>query len=707
MNKIKILSLLATFSFITNHNAYANNSTQIKNTISLQKITTTSASQEAQKKLISAIKQQNNESIKMNYQIDKKLIGTNYLLIKKGLWHEAIKRSDSRAMKSFFEMLRFSKIKEKKDSYDELLMYRFLSQKYQSISNIKIENSIKKAQSYSVEIIDDSLQSPAKLLAQYDKNYNCLEQSFFQKKVKTAWHTGKFITPTEENHFLRTFSSILTKEDHSIRLEGLLWSGSSDAAKRILHEVDTHTRIKARDRIDIQSSKTVEELFKKLNKLTQNDYNNQVLLFDALSWCKKNKMHDEIFTLLDIIPTKNRIQNNQWWELLRSEIRDLLKARNAKNYKLAYKIASTHGLSNKKIEYSEAEFLAGFVAFNFLKNYDEAIKHFSNSYHFTKQDFRKARASYWLGVTYEKFDAHSINNKATKTNATKNYQIFSHQAFTKCSGHFTTFYGQLCLKKLNNLESIKNKLVIISEQDIQHTILKPLFKYYYYCLLTGDVNLVKKIAKIITLTSKSKNEVAVLAGIANHLQMPDISIYIGNIALYNMNFLVLEALYPTPNYKHMIFNKLLNLSLIKRESNFEQNAKSVSNANGLMQIIPTTGIDIAKTIGIEYSQKALLNPETNVLLGNTFLKYLNDKFDNSLILTTAAYNSGSGSVSKWIKEIGDIKNEKSLNSKVIWIEQIPFRETRYYVQSIISNMTIYQAILNSNQKLDKIFDELN
>ena len=44
---------------------------------------------------------------------------------------------------------------------------------------------------------------------------------------------------------------------------------------------------------------------------------------------------------------------------------------------------------------------------------------------------------------------------------------------------------------------------------------------------------------------------------------------------------------------------------------------------------------------------------------------------------------------------------------MIWIEQIPFRETRYYVQSIISNMTIYQAILNSNQKLDKIFDELN
>ena len=711
MNKIKILLLLALFAFIINSKAYANNGTQAKNTISSKKITPTSKNKTPQKQIIAPIKQQTTESVLQNYQRDKELIEANYLLTKKGLWQQAIKRSDSKEMKNFFEMLNYSKIKEKKDSYDEFLIYQFLSQKYQSIKNPKIEASVKKAKSYSNESITDYFPSPTKLLTQYSKNHNVLEQSWFQKQVKTAWHTRKFTTSTEENHFLKTFSSILTKEDHNIRLEELLWSGDSTSAQRILHKVDNATRIKARSRIDIQSSINVEELFKKLNKLNQNEYNNQVLLFDALNWCKKRKMHEEIFKLLDIVPTSNRIQNNQWWELLRSEIRELLKTSNAKNYKLAYKIVSTHSLSNKKIEYSEAEFLAGFIAFNFLKNYDEAIKHFSNSYHFTKQDFRQARASYWLGVAYEKFDANSTNNKTTKTNATKNYQTLSHQAFTKCSGHFTTFYGQLCLKKLNNLESIKNKLIHISEQDIQHATSNPLFKYYYYALLTNNTNLTRKIAKIITLTSKSKNEVAVLAGIANHLQMPDISIYIGNIALYNMNFLVLEALYPTPNYKHMKFNKPLNLSVIKRESNFESatinDAGSRGKANGLMQIIPAAGIDIAKTIGIEYNHQALLNPQTNVLFGNTFLKYLNNKFNNSIILTAASYNGGSGSVNKWIREIGDIKNEKNLDSKVIWIEQIPFRETRYYVQSILSNMLIYQAILNSNQKLDRFFEELS
>lgn len=652
-------------------------------------------------------------SVLQNYQQDKELVESNYALTKKGLWKQAIKHSNSQNMKNFFEMLDYSKMKDKKDMYDDFLIYQFLSQKYPSIQNPKIEASVKKARAYSTsESITDYAPSPTKLLSQHSKDPTVIKQPSFQKKVKEAWHTRKFISSTEERHFLGTFASILTKEDHNIRLEELLWSGDATSAQRILHKVDNATKLKAKRRLDIQSSLSVDELFKKLNKFTQTEHSNQILLFDAINWCKQRKMHEEIFKLLELIPLKNRVQNNQWWELLKPEIRELISSNNLTHHKLAYKIASNHSLSNTKIEYVEAEFLAGFIAFNFLKDYETAAKHFSNSQNFAKQDFRQSRAAYWLGASYEKIN-HSSTKHKNKTGE-KNYESLYKHAYSNGSKHFATFYGQLCLHKTGNLNGIKNKLVHVSENDIQHTISNPLFSYYYYGLLTNNTNLVKKIAKILTLTAKSKNEIAVLAGIANHLQMPNISLYIGNIALYNMNFLVLEALYPTPNYKHMKFHKALNLSVIRRESNFESgtinDAGTRGKANGLMQIIPAAGIDIAKTIGVEYDHQALLNPQTNVLFGNTFLNHLNTKFNNSIILTAAAYNGGSGSVNKWIKKIGDIndgKNFNSLESKISWIEQTPFRETRYYMQSIISSMVMYNAILHPEKDLDEFLRNIN
>ena len=663
-----------------------------------------------------------NKNFLRNYQSDEVTINTVYDYAKRGLWSQALKNSNDQSIKNFVEMLRYSAVKGKRESYDEYEIYNFLLSKYPSAIDNNLVSKMHKSKPFGTtnQNLDDYSISASKLIERYKKDYSLKNDVAFQQKVREVWHRKKFSNAADEKVFLENFSYLLSNEDHKIRLEKMLWEGDSISAERVFRRVDVKTRANAKNRLEIQESTTVDELFKRFNRLSKNDINRQVLLFDSIKWCEKHSMQREIFELLEFVPIENRTQNDQWWQLLRPQIRELLLTKNKKNFQLAYKLASSHGVSNKKIEYVDAEFFSGMITNEFLDNQDLAIKHFSNSKQFAQQDFRKSRASYWLGVSYERLDEkHCIlkNNskirqdKKAQQNGKNDFSDLANKNFREASADFVTFYGQLALMKLGNLDILKSKLVNIFQDTALNTMNDPIFKYYYYSLLTHNSNLAKKLAKIITLSSQSKNNIAFIAGVANYLQMPDISTYIGNIALYNKGYLILEAVYPAPNYKYLQNNKSLNLAIIKRESGFECNtindAGSRGKANGLMQIIPAAGFDVARNLGISYNHQALLNPQTNVMFGNHLLNTLVRKWSGSNILAIISYNAGSGSASKWVKKLGDPRlgsTNSDLKKKILWIEQIPFRETRYYLQSVLASMTIYNAILNQNEKVEMVLD---
>ena len=587
----------------------------------------------------------------------------------------------------FERMLRFSQIKGKNDLYHEELIYKFLSAKYPAIKRSINANLIKKT-SFDNDSTSETVISQQFLLNKYKQNPSLINQDYFKKQVREYWHNKTFNNANDERIFLENFARIFTRNDYEIKLEKLLWSGNGNGngntsknLNNILNKVSQNSRLKAKLRIDIQSSENIDELFRKFNKfdnqLNDDDTSKQILLFDTIQWCKKRNLNDEAIKLLEMIPLKDRIENDKWIDLIKPFLRTALANKNIKNYNIAYKIASNHNISTNRIEYVEMEFFSGFIASEFLKKKDLALPHFMNSYKYAKQDFRKARSAYWIA-------------KLQKTQELKN------KYFLMASKEFTTFYGQLALKELNNLDILKKYFIKTSFKDLELLSKHPFFKYYYYSLASKNINLSKKVAKIFILSLKSKNEIALLAQIANYLQMPEISVYIGNIAMYNMNYVILEALYPIVTYKHLKFNKPLNLAIIKRESDFHSslvsNAGSRGNAHGLMQIIPAAGIDIAKEMGETYNHSNLLNPHINIKYGNFWLQHLSKKYNNSEILIAAAYNGGSGSVAKWIRLLGDPR-DKDINT-LDWIEQIPFRETRYYVQAILSSMMIYQAMMN-------------
>ena len=125
-------------------------------------------------------------------------------------------------------------------------------------------------------------------------------------------------------------------------------------------------------------------------------------------------------------------------------------------------------------------------------------------------------------------------------------------------------------------------------------------------------------------------------------------------------------------------------SIIKVESNFEANAVSSQNAQGLMQLMYTTAEEVARKNNIELTEENILEPDINIKLGTIYLSTLLEKYE-CIEVALAAYNAGSGNVDKWI-ENGIIKEDGSD------IENIPFKETNNYVRKIIRDYEIYKKI---------------
>lgn len=133
------------------------------------------------------------------------------------------------------------------------------------------------------------------------------------------------------------------------------------------------------------------------------------------------------------------------------------------------------------------------------------------------------------------------------------------------------------------------------------------------------------------------------------------------------------------------------LGLVRQESRFSASAKSSAGASGLMQLMPRTAQWVARRLGMRgFSTAQLTEVDVNVALGTTYLKYVLDSVDGQPVLAAAAYNAGPGRARKW-------KADRPLEG-AIYIETIPFSETREYVKRVMSNTVYYAALYGGDER---------
>ncbi|TBU96012.1 lytic murein transglycosylase [Stutzerimonas kirkiae] len=134
-------------------------------------------------------------------------------------------------------------------------------------------------------------------------------------------------------------------------------------------------------------------------------------------------------------------------------------------------------------------------------------------------------------------------------------------------------------------------------------------------------------------------------------------------------------------------------AVTRQESAFMVDARSHVGATGLMQLMPATAKETAKRFDIPLaSQQQVLNPATNIQLGAAYLSQIYNQFNGNRVLATAAYNAGPGRVRQWLKDAEHLSFD-------VWVENIPFDETRQYVQNVLTYSVIYGQKLNTPQPL--------
>ncbi len=252
------------------------------------------------------------------------------------------------------------------------------------------------------------------------------------------------------------------------------------------------------------------------------------------------------------------------------------------------------------------------------------------------------------------------------------------------------FYGLLARQRLNM--PLDHKPAISVQDDVAEILVRyPAAKRAKALAQIGRHDLAEK--ELRTLAAHGKSTLtAGLLKLAQDLHLPAVEMRLAHRLGYKGD-VHLDAFYPMPSWEpHRGYrvDRALVYSVIRAESGFDPRAESYVGALGLMQVMPGTAKHIAKRTDLTLdSTDRLLDPETAITFGQAYLQELlnRDGIGDNLMFIAAGYNAGPGRVSQW-RDSFNLDHDP-----MMFLETIPFTETRVYVKKVLANLWNYRARL--------------
>jgi soluble lytic murein transglycosylase-like protein len=259
-----------------------------------------------------------------------------------------------------------------------------------------------------------------------------------------------------------------------------------------------------------------------------------------------------------------------------------------------------------------------------------------------------------------------------------------------------TFYGLIAAKALGRVSNFNWSVPPLKKSHLNFLKQLPKGRRAMALIKADRKDLAEQELQTL-IVGRSKSGQESLLAFAHHYNLPSVLMRLGNAFYQPQGSLYNAALYPLPSWEPkngFRIDRALIFAITRQESRFNNLAQNPSGATGLMQLMPATANYIS---GKEIYHKAegryqLSRPEINLKIGQKYIEELlnHPAVNNDLLLLAMAYNAGPGNLSKWKRKRKDIKDP------LLFIETIPFTETRAFVERVMANYWIYQMRLNQD-----------
>ncbi len=371
-------------------------------------------------------------------------------------------------------------------------------------------------------------------------------------------------------------------------------------------------------------------------------------------------------------------QQLMFWPAQNQLARALLAAGNPR---AAYQVVlAASPPANAHEQVADRDFLAGFLALRFLHQRAEAVQWFTTLAQSSNAVITQARAYYWLG--------RAESGEAARDD------------YARAATYPNTYYGQLAALALGDTpQQLAARILNASEpeftplQALDFALLE-LPRAAAQLSQMGDAKDAAIFLNRLGQVAADDRTRELAAKLALGLNLPQSAIAIARTAGADGQMLVREG-WPMPlNPPARTLEPAISYGIIRQESSFDPTAVSGSGAAGLMQLMRATAAQTGRKNGLAYNN--LFDPVQNMALGTTYLAGLIQDFGNCLPLAIAAYNGGPANVANWLATYGDpeLGAHNGGADIVDWVEEIPFSETRNYVQRVSESIVIYRALLN-------------
>ena len=615
-----------------------------------------------------------------DYDIAKKSIQS----MEKGQWTTALKNSKNAKDKSIYNFIQWRHLLT---TGNQATFYDYMT----FIQNNKHYPRISRIKYLAEQKLSTDKISPKKIINWFGvdeplSGYGMLVlgESFIQTGdsengialIKRGWITAE-LSRASMKSLSKKYRKYLDSKDYINRADYLAWENKYWDLKRMLPYLpkDYQLLYTARQ-ILMSKSYGVDQAIKNVPQKFKNDAG---LNHDRLKWRRKRGRIDSSLEILSSIKNNKDylVRPDKWW-VERAIMSRALIYKN--KYETAYKVASQHSL-DKGSEFAEAEWLSGWIALSFLNDPILAVDHFNNFYQNVSYPISLARGAYWLGRSYEK-----IGDKRQ-----------SEDWYREATKYLTTYYGQLAFLKINPSQNFElEEQANVEDEYRKYFYNKELVKITHLLNELNKDKYTKNILRHLANDNIASGSEILAAELATNISRYDFAIQVSKLASYEKRF------HNTFNYPIISVPQYVNgrkipetafiLSLIRQESEFDMRANSHVGAQGLMQIMPYTAKLVAKQAKLPYSKSRLTSdPEYNINLGSHYIAGLILQYDGAYPFATAAYNAGPKRVKHW-KKINKDPQKKQIDF-VDWVELIPFKETRNYVQRVMENYNVYRYIL--------------